>query len=155
MVIHSICAAWERMRRNALCVLLSSDPSWTSRGPCGPGLLSRCALHAHSSDLIVIGLLYKAYPNGCQHRLQVLLMLRPYPVRGHRFFCSCFLGQLLFSNGVNNVYAEQCLTAGADCLQDKFFAQLKSSPNGFSVIAEFFGRGLLDAASISTARPAV
>lgn len=39
--------------------------------------------------------------------------------------------------------------------QDKFFAQLKSSPNGFGVIAEFFGRGLLDAASISTARPAV
>lgn len=38
------------------------------------------------------------------------------------------------------------------CLQDKFFAQLKSSPNGFSVIADFFGRGLLDAASISTAR---
>jgi len=39
------------------------------------------------------------------------------------------------------------------CLQDKFFAQLKSSANGFSVIADFFGRGLLDAASISTARP--
>ncbi|KAL3155173.1 hypothetical protein ABBQ32_013114 [Trebouxia sp. C0010 RCD-2024] len=36
--------------------------------------------------------------------------------------------------------------------QDKFFAQLKSNPNGFSVIADFFGRGLLDAASISTAR---
>lgn len=34
--------------------------------------------------------------------------------------------------------------------QDKFFAQLKSSPNGFGVIADFFGRGLLDAASIST-----
>ena len=29
----------------------------------------------------MIGLLYKAYPNGCQ---QVLLRLRPYPVRGHR-----------------------------------------------------------------------
>lgn len=41
------------------------------------------------------------------------------------------------------------------CLQDKFFAQLKSSANGFSVIADFFGRGLLDAASISTARPAM
>ena len=53
------------------------------------------------------------------------------------------------------MYAKQCLTAGAECLQDKFFAQLKSSSNGFSVIAEFFGRGLLDAASISTARPAV
>jgi len=28
--------------------------------------------------------MYKAYPNGCQHRLQVLLRLRPYPSRGHR-----------------------------------------------------------------------
>ncbi len=31
------------------------------------------------SYLVMIGLLYKAYPNGCQ---QVLLRLRPYPVRG-------------------------------------------------------------------------
>jgi len=30
--------------------------------------------------LVIIGLLFKAYPNGCQ---QVLLRLRPYPVRGH------------------------------------------------------------------------
>ena len=28
------------------------------------------------------GLLYKASPNGCQHRLQILLRLRPYPMRG-------------------------------------------------------------------------
>ena len=35
-------------------------------------------------DLVLIGLLYKAYPNVCQHRLQVLLRLRPYPVWGHR-----------------------------------------------------------------------
>jgi hypothetical protein len=69
--------------------------------------------------------------------------------------CSCFLARIHISHEVNGVYTRQCLTAGADCLQDKFFAQLKSSPNGFSVIAEFFGRGLLDAASISTARPAI
>ena len=30
--------------------------------------------------LILIGLLYKAHPNGCQ---QVLLRLRPYPMRGY------------------------------------------------------------------------
>ena len=37
--------------------------------------------------------------------------------------------------------------------QDKFFAQLKSSTNGFGVIADFFGRGLLDASSVSTFKP--
>jgi len=35
-------------------------------------------------DLVLIGLLYKAHPNGCQHRLQILPRLRPYPMRGHR-----------------------------------------------------------------------
>ena len=40
------------------------------------------SLHAAMHDLILmIGLLYKACPDGCQ---QVLLRLRPYPVRGHR-----------------------------------------------------------------------
>jgi len=38
-------------------------------------------------NLVVIGLMYKAYPDDCQHRLQVLLRLRPYPVRGHRLLC--------------------------------------------------------------------
>lgn len=37
-------------------------------------------------------------------------------------------------------------------LQDKFFAQLKSSADGFGVIAEFFGRGLLDASSVSNVK---
>lgn len=32
-------------------------------------------------------------------------------------------------------------------VQDKFFSQLKSSADGFNVIAEFFGRGLLNNAS--------
>lgn len=31
--------------------------------------------------------------------------------------------------------------------QDKFFTQLKSSADGFSVVAEFFGRGLLNAST--------
>jgi len=26
----------------------------------------------------------QGYPGGCQHRLQILLRLRPYPMRGHR-----------------------------------------------------------------------
>jgi len=30
-------------------------------------------------DLVLIGLLYKAYPDGCQHGLQILLRLRPTP----------------------------------------------------------------------------
>ena len=29
-------------------------------------------------------------------------------------------------------------------LQDKFFTQLRNSADGFNVIAEFFGRGLLN-----------
>ena len=37
----------------------------------------------HRLDTVLIGLLYKAYPDGCQHRLQVLLRLRPCPMRGH------------------------------------------------------------------------
>ena len=40
--------------------------------------------HVKDFKLILVGLLYKAYPNGCQHRLQVLLRLRPYPMRGHQ-----------------------------------------------------------------------
>ena len=35
------------------------------------------------------------------------------------------------------------------CLQDKFFSQLRSSADGFSVIADFFGRGLLNNSSVS------
>ncbi|KAK9806296.1 hypothetical protein WJX72_009074 [[Myrmecia] bisecta] len=35
--------------------------------------------------------------------------------------------------------------------QDKFFTQLKNSADGFNVIAEFFGRGILNATSITTA----
>lgn len=31
--------------------------------------------------------------------------------------------------------------------QDKFFTQLKNSADGFSVVAEFFGRGILNAVS--------
>ena len=35
-------------------------------------------------------------------------------------------------------------------LQDKFFTQLKSSADGFSVVAEFFGRGLLNTSATSS-----
>ena len=35
-------------------------------------------------DLVLIGLLYKAYPDGCQHGLQILLRLRPYPMKRDR-----------------------------------------------------------------------
>ena len=35
-------------------------------------------------NLVMIGLLYKLTRDGCQHRLQILLRLRPYPMRGHR-----------------------------------------------------------------------
>jgi hypothetical protein len=35
-------------------------------------------------DLVLIALLCKAYPDGCQLRLQILLRLRSYPMRGHQ-----------------------------------------------------------------------
>ncbi len=38
-------------------------------------------------DSQLIGLLYKAHPDGCQHRLHILLRLRPCPMRGHQPLC--------------------------------------------------------------------
>lgn len=38
----------------------------------------------------------------------------------------------------------------ADAAQDKFFTQLRSSADGFAVIAEFFGRGILNQAAASS-----
>ncbi len=35
-------------------------------------------------SLVVIGLVYKAYTDGCRHEYTSLPWLRPYPVRGHR-----------------------------------------------------------------------
>ncbi len=34
-------------------------------------------------SLVVIGLVYKAYPDGCRNEYTFLPRLRPYPVRGH------------------------------------------------------------------------
>jgi hypothetical protein len=36
-------------------------------------------------------------------------------------------------------------------LQDSFFKQLRTAPDGFSLVAEYFGRGLLNHTSVSTA----
>ena len=33
---------------------------------------------------VAIGLVYKAYPDGCRHALTFLPRLRPYPMRRHR-----------------------------------------------------------------------
>ena len=35
--------------------------------------------------------------------------------------------------------------------QDSFFKQLRTAPDGFSLVAEYFGRGLLNHTSVSTA----
>lgn len=35
-------------------------------------------------------------------------------------------------------------------VQDKFFTQLKNSADGFNVIAEFFGRGILNKTSAAS-----
>jgi hypothetical protein len=40
-----------------------------------------------SLNLVVIGLLYMAYPDGSQHKFTFLPRLRPYPMRGHRLLC--------------------------------------------------------------------
>ena len=45
-------------------------------------------------DLVVIGLLYMAYPDG-RHKLIFLPRLRPYPMRGHWLLnaeCMCMNG---------------------------------------------------------------
>lgn len=34
-------------------------------------------------------------------------------------------------------------------LQDSFFKQLRSAPDGFALVAEYFGRGLLNNTSVS------
>ncbi len=43
-----------------------------------------CCVCTQILNLVLIGLLYKAYPFYCQHRFTNLLRLRPHPVRGHR-----------------------------------------------------------------------
>ena len=37
---------------------------------------------------VVIGLLYMAHPDGCQHKFTFQPRPRPYPMRGHRLLCS-------------------------------------------------------------------
>ncbi len=58
------------------------NPSQTS-GACSPLRYATPSSVCLYYDLILIGLLYKAHPDGCQHRLQILLRPRPYPIRGH------------------------------------------------------------------------
>ena len=50
--------------------------------------------HMHFG-LVMIGQLYKAYPDGCQRRSQILLRLRPYPMRRHRLLCGSHAPSLL------------------------------------------------------------
>lgn len=38
--------------------------------------------------------------------------------------------------------------------QDKFFTQLHNSADGFGIVADFFGRGLLNNTSVTTAASA-
>ena len=51
-----------------------------------------------SHDLALIGLLYKAYPNRCQHRLQVLLRLKFYSMRGHRLLFAHYMSRRCVSS---------------------------------------------------------
>ena len=50
---------------------------------------------------------------------------------------------------LNPIHA-QMLVEACFAVQDKFFTQLKNSADGFNVIAEFFGTGLLNASTAST-----
>ncbi len=61
--------------------------------PCKPltSLATTYTFTTHFHNLVLIGLLYKAYPDDCQHRLEILLRLRPYPMRGHQLLCSLFV----------------------------------------------------------------
>ncbi len=59
---------------------------------------------------------------------------------------ACLCGRAYPSLQQVQFYAEACVLV---MRQDKFFTQLKSSSDGFNVIAEFFGRGLLNNTSAS------
>ena len=45
--------------------------------------------------------------------------------------------------------------AGRSLPQDKFFTQLRNSADGFGVVADFFGRGLLNHTSVTAAAAAL
>jgi len=40
------------------------------------------------------------------------------------------------------------------CLQDTFFKQLRTAPDGFSLVADYFGKGLMNHTSVSTSAAA-
>ena len=40
-----------------------------------------------SHDVVIFGLLYMAYPDGCRLEITFLLRLMPYPMRGHGLLC--------------------------------------------------------------------
>ncbi len=45
-----------------------------------------------------------------------------------------------------------CWVSCAFCLQDRFFTELRESSDGFSVVAEHFGRGLMNMTAASIAQ---
>jgi len=45
-------------------------------------------------SLVMIGLLYMAYPDGCLPKFTFLPRLTPYPMRGHRLLCSVVRPQM-------------------------------------------------------------
>ena len=47
------------------------------------------------------------------------------------------------------------MVPGCPLPQDKFFTQLRNSADGFGVVADFFGRGLLNHTSVTAAAAAL
>ena len=73
----------EQRKRLTIAVELVSNPSIVFMDEPTSGESPFATLCLGQSSLVVIGLLYMAYPNGCWHEITFLLRLRPLPVKGH------------------------------------------------------------------------
>ena len=148
-------AAWARTSASARCARPSSAPSWTSGAPCGQALLSRSML---------------ALSHGLSHGFSHILHAMHVVICG---FCRpglsarelrCFRG-ISFSVTVKEwhsillagcklcktrIDADKGVECGVCSTQDKFFTQLRNSADGFNVIADFFGRGILNNPAAAT-----
>jgi len=69
---------------NLLCPVRTCHSSKDSASPAFVRYATVCELLlVYDVTSVMTGLVYKAYPNGCQRKYTFLPRLRPYPLRGH------------------------------------------------------------------------
>ena len=86
------------------------SPSCTAPGHAEPAQDCRPSRSVPQSDLVPIGLLYTACPNGCRHHFTFLPRLRPYPVKEHR---------LLYHASVSTVHASNAACVHVQCYHQR------------------------------------